>query len=144
MALFAVHRILHAKGHAETVAGTARLPLLHILHGVGFPPGACNDDLAVAVYATITFGGMGFMAEKNAPHIAGELILHPFGNRMAFCTVAGDVEGTLAVMTGTTGIPLLHFGHGPAPVVGVRLEQGVMAIRAAIGVEVECMAETRA
>lgn len=144
MTLFAIHGIFHAEGHAETVAGAARLPLFHIFHGMGAPPGAGNDDLAVTVCAAISFGRMGFMAEKDAPHIAGELILHPFGNRMAFCAIACDVEGTLAVMTGTTGIPLFHFGHGPGPVVGVRLEQGVMAIRATIGVEVECMAETRA
>lgn len=144
MTLFAVHGIFHAEGHAETVAGTARLPLLHILHGMGFTPGAGNDDLAVAVCTAISFGRMGFMAEKDAPHIAGELILHTFGNRMAFGAVAGDVEDALAVMTCTAGITLLHFGHGPAPVVGVRLEQGIMAIRAAIGVEVECMAKTRA
>ena len=58
MALLAVDRVLHAEGHAESMARATGFARLHLLHGVRLSAGSRDDNLVVTVDTDIAFRGV--------------------------------------------------------------------------------------
>ena len=142
MAPNAVGRLLDAECHGHAMAGAARFPLVHLLHGERLSAGACGIELVMAVAAVITLPDMHFVAEQYALHIhcGGELKFDRAWP-VAFHTTAGDREGGIALVTGAARFPLLHFRHGNAPVPGPGNEQLVVALSATVQADMKLVAE---
>ena len=112
------------EGGLVVMAGTARLPLLHVGHGETFVAWSGDKNLVVALVAAIE-GEVKLMAEDRPGFLELDL---PYG--MAAGTVLLDAKGGLPVMTGTARLPRLHVGHAEALGSRARGENAVVALTA--------------
>lgn len=125
------------KGGIAVVAATARLLGLHLFHGIATAVRPGDEIPAMTVGAIVAEPEVVIMAEMR---IGGE---GDIPDHMTLGAVRLDGESGCAVMAGTAGCPFFHLGHRRMGIVGTRLEDGVVAVCAAISAKahVEAMTE---
>jgi len=94
------------------MTGTTGIPLVHLAHGEMLGSCLVGECLGMAVLATV-HARVDFMTEVHAGNpldLEGDVL--GFHALMAAAAAAGDGEGFLAVMAGTTSLSFFHLRHG--------------------------------
>lgn len=98
----------------------------------------------MAIVATVTLLLVNLVAEVHIACTRRQFITNGLGIAwVAFLTIGFDPKGSAVVVTDPTGLPLLHLSHCNVFVASARDKECRMAILAAIGCNVNRMAEYR-
>ena len=92
------------------MTGAARLPLLHLSHGIDFTLGASGKNLVVTIIALVK-PDMEGVAEIDFTGI-WKVKRDIFYADMTSVTAASDTESNICVMTGAAGAVFFHLPHG--------------------------------
>src|SRR6185369_3320487 len=125
-----VARTFDRKSRLAVMAGPARGTLLHLRHCMTLLVLA-RREYAVVALAALVQPGMKLMTEHRRPglfHFEPDL----FGGFVAAAAISLYRKRQVTVVTGTARAILLHFGHKVSPVIMVRGKEGIMAITAAV------------
>lgn len=124
------------------MTGATGFALVHLFHHPAFDTAARADNRIVAIVATVTFLLMHLMAEINIAGTCLQFVTNGLGiSRMAFLAVGFNPKDSAVVVTGPTGLSLLHLGHCAGLVGRVRDKQRRMTILAAVCCYMNRMAE---